>query len=981
MKSRVLIVDDSLTVRMDLGDAFAAAGFETTLCETVAAARTALSRQTFEVIVLDVLLPDADGLAFLKEIKLAAAMASVPVMLLSSEADVRDRVRGLKTGADEYVGKPYETGYVVARARELIGTEPSAARRSAATVLVIDDSSTFRELLRDAFEAAGYAVLLAETGEDGLRLAVSAAPDAVVVDGMLPGIDGATVIRRLRSDAALQRTPCLLLTASTSDERTDELQALEAGADAYVRKAQDTAVILARLTALLRPGRASAVFASTSSLLGPKRLLAVDDSLTYLHELAGQLRDEGYDVALARSGEEALDLLAVQPVDAILLDLVMPGLSGQETCRRIKSSPAWRETPVLILTAHDDRGAMLEGINAGADDYIGKSSDFEVLKARLRAQMRRRQFEDENRRIREALLRREQDALEARAARELAEVRAAQMRILARIGETARTPGSIETLLPELLRNALDAAGISVGAVFLVEPDGQLGLRAQHGFAQPRRELEAFFGRIDLLRRAMERHEPVHVPARQDEDVAERELLERAGAPALLLVPLHLGEQGLGALVLAAARKRPAGEWLPFAEAVGTQIAQAVALAQAMARIALEHERFKKTEEQLRHAQKMEAVGRLAGGVAHDFNNLLTAINGYSELILARLSERDPLRNDLEEIRKAGQRATALTRQLLAFSRKQLLQPRVLDLDSVVESMDGMLRRLIGEDVDLVSSRHGDLGRVRADPGQIEQVIVNLAVNARDAMPPGGKLTIETRNVDLDEAYAGQRPDVAPGPYVLLAVTDTGTGMDKQTLSHLFEPFFTTKGQGKGTGLGLSTTYGIVKQSGGHIAVYSEPGHGTTFKVYLPRVEDAPEPTPSSARYALSPRGSETILLVEDEDMVRSFVRMVLSMNGYTVLEATNGSEAILVCERHAERIHLLVTDVVLPQLSGRQVWERLSPLRPDMRVLYMSGYTDDAIVHHGVLDPGTSFIQKPFTPSALAREVRAVLDAPGGGG
>jgi DNA-binding response OmpR family regulator len=420
MMPTVLIVDDSLTVRMDLADAFAGAGFRPLLCATVASAREVLSRSGVDVIVLDVLLPDGNGVDLLNEIRSAPDGSTTAIVMLSSEAEIKDRIRGLRTGADEYVGKPYDLGYLVAKVQELVRAR---RRTDAAAILVIDDSATFRGALRDAFGAAGYFVLEAGSGEEGLRLAGMHRPDAVVVDGVLPGMDGATVIRHLRLDAALRGTPCLLLTGS--EAKHAELQALDAGADAFVRKEEDLEIVLARLAAVLRssPARSQGV-EQTRSLRGPRKILAVDDSITYLLSLSEALKDEGYDVILARSGEEALELLAVQSVDCILLDLMMPGLSGQQTCERIKAAPLVRDTPLIMLTALDDRGAMIEGLSAGADDYLSKSNELEVLKARVRAQIRRKQFEDENRRIREELLRKELEAAEARAARELSETKA-----------------------------------------------------------------------------------------------------------------------------------------------------------------------------------------------------------------------------------------------------------------------------------------------------------------------------------------------------------------------------------------------------------------------------------------------------------------------------------------------------------------------------------------------------------------------------
>jgi len=381
-------------------------------------------------------------------------------------------------------------------------------------------------------------------------------------------------------------------------------------------------------------------------------------------------------------------------------------------------------------------------------------------------------------------------------------------------------------------------------------------------------------------------------------------------------------------------------------------------------------------EMQLLQAQKMEAVGQLAGGVAHDFNNVLTAIAGYAELLREDLPGEDARRGDLEEILRATDRAAALTRQLLAFSRRQVLAPRVLDLNTVVASVDNMLGRLIGADVELKTALAPELGAVRADPGQLEQVIMNLVVNARDAMPRGGKLTIETANAELDESYALEHPAVVAGPYVMLAVSDSGVGMDAATQARIFEPFFTTKEKGKGTGLGLATVYGIVKQSGGNIWLYSEPGRGTTFKIYLPRVDqplELPTPTPAARE---TPRGTETVLLVEDDDAVRALARKMLAAHGYTVLAAPSGADALELAASHAGPIHLLVTDVVLPGISGRELAIRFQSVRPGLKVLYTSGYTDDAVVHHGVLDAGIAFLQKPFTSGALARKVRETLDS-----
>jgi signal transduction histidine kinase len=464
---------------------------------------------------------------------------------------------------------------------------------------------------------------------------------------------------------------------------------------------------------------------------------------------------------------------------------------------------------------------------------------------------------------------------------------------------------------------------------------------------------------------------PVWVPEiAESQEFISRQHAREAGFHGVLGFPVRVGGDIEGVVELFSRQVRmPEEELLRMIDDIALKIEQ-------LAERTRTEEALRQAEAQLQQSQKMEAVGRLAGGVAHDFNNLLTVIRGYSELLVARMREGDPMRRDMEEVKKAADRASGLTRQLLAFSRRQFVAPKVVDLNALVTNMDGMLRRLLGEDIiELCAELDPEAGAILADPGQIEQVIMNLAVNAKDAMPHGGRLTIETRNVTVGNGVNPETIGVGPGSYVLLAVRDTGHGMTAETRSHIFEPFFTTKEKGKGTGLGLSTVYGIVKQSKGSITVQSAPGKGSIFRIYFPRVEQGSQGVGATGDAVAPARGKETILLVEDEPAVRGLVQETLRLHGYTVLEARHGIEALLTVAKHTGPIDLLLTDVVMPQMSGPEVAEKLHSLRPDTKVLYMSGYPDHPVFEQGKALIENAFLPKPFTPNVLAKKVREVLD------
>ncbi|HLK56107.1 MAG TPA: response regulator [Chthonomonadaceae bacterium] len=669
-------------------------------------------------------------------------------------------------------------------------------------------------------------------------------------------------------------------------------------------------------------------------------ILIVDDHEQNRYLLRVMLTAYGDEVLEAANGAEALELARRNPPDLIISDILMPQMDGFALCRECKHDAHLREIPFLFYTAtYTDPRDQALAMQLGAARFIIKpieNEDFlaivrEVRDAHAAGQLNVPPPPQEEmvfyRLYNEALIRKLEDKMLEmdRLNRSLVESEA-RFRHLA---ENAQDVIYRYEFTPKPGFTYVSPAAVAI-----------TGYTPEEYYADPDLGFKLVYP-------------------------DDRPLLEAARKET------RSGQ----ALTLRWVRKDGQVIWI---EQRNISVCNAVGERIAMEGIARDVTDLKDLQQQLLHSQKMEAMGRLAGGIAHDFNNLLTVINGMADLALVNLKKGDPLRADLQEIHRAGERAAALTRQLLAFSRRQIMQSEALNLNAVLSDMQSMLRRLIGEDIHLKFVLGHHVGNVRADRGLIEQAIVNLVVNARDAMPNGGKITLETQALDLDAAFAAENPPLQPGAHVMLAISDTGIGMDEATRTRIFEPFFTTKEEGRGTGLGLSTVYGIVKQSGGSICVDSASGKGTSFKIYLPQVDELPQ-EPRPERPLAVVKGSETILIVEDDDALRDLARRILQSAGYTVLMAGNGEEALRRLDQHHGPVHLLLTDVIMPGMSGRDLALRLMDLQPQIKILYTSGYTDDAILQHGVLDETVSFLHKPYTVAELRRKVREMLDTQGG--
>jgi signal transduction histidine kinase len=687
----------------------------------------------------------------------------------------------------------------------------------------------------------------------------------------------------------------------------------------------------------------------------PLRILVVDDDSALIRTLSDILRLHGYDASVAETGQAGLELAQSQSPALAVIDLRLPDMDGMELASRLHELSTLTE--VVVLTGNASVETAVAAMREHSVDYLVKPVDVKHLLTVASAASERWQRRKAEERLRES----------DEQFRHSLEIRARQQAAVATLGNRALAMGSITELLDEVVALVARTLDLPYSSALERRSDGEtLVYRAAAGW----KDVVAGQTTVTLNEDTQAgytylRNQPALVT-----DLAS----ETRFAGTAILRDYNIAS---GITVIIPGPGRPYGVLEAHDVRRRDFTQDDVHFMQAIAHVlgtALERHRG---EAAFRQAQRLEAVGRLASGVAHDFNNMLTAIQGYGEMLRGNFKPGDPLRDDVEEILGAAQRAAVLTKQLLAFSRQSVLQPRLVTMNEVARGIHNMLARIVGSGVEFRTSFDPNLGLVKADPSQMEQVILNLCVNARDAMPNGGLLELSTANVDLDAEGAHEIGLEKPGAYVMMSVADSGTGMDAETKVRIFEPFFSTKPAEKGTGLGLATVYGIVKQSGGDIWVYSEVGRGTTFKVFLPRIDEPlAEENAASENRGVAPRGSETVLLADDEAPILKVARRILEGAGYTVLTATDGAEAVRVAGQHAGAIHLLVTDMVMPHLGGRQVAETLRAARPDLRVLYLSGYTDTAATRQGLMEPGAEFLQKPFSTDSLVRRVREVLDA-----
>jgi CheY-like chemotaxis protein len=1106
-----------------------AQGYEVRTATNADEALAVIDEQVPQLILMDIQLPGMDGLTLTRKLKEDPRTRDTFIVAVTAYAMKGDEQRAREAGCDAYITKPIDTRALPAMIDEYLAGSTASSRTAATDVqsapsqtqserdrmtgpaiLLVEDNPITRKLVRFTLESQGLVVIDAPDAKTALEI-FSRQPIALVLqDICLPDMNGFELVGLLRALPGGAEVPILAFSGMLSQH--DEGRISAAGFDDLISKPVEPSRLLEIVRTYLPAEETPA-----DSFGQGRRVVVADDDPVQRKLVAFRIQKVGFSVVAAADGNEALDLVRRTPPDAVVSDVLMPGLDGFALCMEIRRDPALADIPVVLTTSSyvepTDRDLARK---AGAHDLVPRTPDLrEVLEA-LRVSLgsappaieeAATAVELEREHMRRVMRQLERQVALNTGANQRCALLSLEISVLKGISEALASHEAIDDALRHALAACFDAGGISFGALYLKE---ETGLRIlSFGFSKDWSDTEvlAFFGERSLLDVAMGSQKTLALPS--GAGAAGRRLLTRAAASTALIVPIGYKGLSFGALLmLSKNRDLESDDRIKFAEAVGGQISQSLAVAHAFreqkgseraareqaavlrsilesigdavivadsegnlihrnpaatrmmkgtgdvqprelrARLSIENwstayeiygsdkstpiafeqfplvramrgesvdgvELFMREEEaaegvwlsgsgrpwrddkghirggvavfrditqekaieaQLLQSQKMEAVGLLAGGIAHDFNNQLFVISGYSDLLARKVAERQDLLPLVREIREAGARATMLTRQLLAFSRKQIVEPKVVNLNAHLFEIEKMLRPLIGEHIDLTILPGTDLGAVKIDPGQLDQVIMNLAVNARDAMLGGGKLTISTSNAELDEAYARSRAGVVPGSYVLLTVSDTGTGMDQAVLSRIFEPFFTTKGIGKGTGLGLPTVQAIVAQSDGHIVVESDLGRGTIFKIYLPRAEESARIPEADEQEAELPRGSGTVLLVEDEPAIRALVRTTLEQQGYTVLTAQDGAAALTVAEQFIGTIDVLVTDVVMPSMGGRALADQLLSQRPGLKIIYMSGHTDDIMVLHGVLANNVTFLPKPCPLDRLLRSVQEVL-------
>lgn len=956
----ILVVEDNPASLRMLRAILESEGY--TVIEAVdgGAALAAATRQLPDLVVQDLNLPDMDGFELLRRLRGLSGGVELPILAISGYLGRLEETRAGEAGFSALLVKPVDRVHALESIRACLPKRGGVSGAGKGKrLLVVDDDAVQLKLTRIYLTHLGFDVRTALGGPEGLTTAIANRPDVIMSDVFMPEIDGFQLCLELRRVPRLARVPVVLVSAQYNSEADQDL-ARRVGANALVRRTPDFDECVTALVEALRQGPMEPIEEPTDALqLKHARLVIqqLERQATTMSGLAQRSALQGARLSLLSGVTDALTQntdvdTAVREVLASTLDaagiskgaLMLRNAAG---LLRIHQCIGFSDTDRARLQDFFGHLPLLERIvENGASVSIPStaipdeaSADI-LVEARLAA-VHIAPLVSEGQHVGALII--GATRTDVTSDDSISFARAVGNQIVQSL-ELTRSVSRLSDS-EERYRNLLESAQ---DAIAVLTPDGVI------------RELNHRW--VEILGRSKDqlvgRHMREFAPVGANDDSLMFAEAPSRGAGRTPAVPIARPD---GSIILL--------EFSTTTIDVGTD-----RLVMTIGRDVTEQRRL---EEQLRQAQKLEAVGQLAGGVAHDFNNVLTAILGFCELLLEELDPKGRAHEDVVQIQKAGERAASLTRQLLAFSRKQVLQPAVLDANGLIRNLEPMLRRLIVESIGMSMSLQPDLGCVRIDPTQLEQILVNLAINAGDAMPDGGKLTIETAHRTLDHHSQQRDVHVVPGDYVAVIVSDTGKGMDDATQRHIFEPFFTTKGVGKGTGLGLSTVYGIVKQSGGYIWVYSEPGHGATFKIYLPRIADAldgsPDAAPSSPETSV---GVETILVVEDDEAVRQLTREVLQRNGYRVLEAGNPREGLQVASGWAAPIDLLLTDVVMPESEGMPLFDRLTKTRPAMRVLYMSGYADEAVVRHGVLTAGTPFLQKPFTPLVLARKVRAVLDA-----